>query len=97
MRCIFVNSTQFGSNEDLSSDLREHDVGKLIAIARQHLDTIDRLQYLELVDHGTLKPAGTPLRRPAALCAAGYIGSTWLMDNLTLMRRETIARFKIQR
>jgi pantoate--beta-alanine ligase len=59
-------------------------VGKLIAIAKRHLETVDLLQYLELVDCYTLKPAESPLHRPAALCAAAYIGSTRLIDNVIL-------------
>ncbi len=62
----------------------ERDVGKLIATAKRHLGTVDRLQYLELVDCDTLKRAESPLRRPAALCAAAYVGSTRLIDNVTL-------------
>lgn len=57
---------------------------KLIAIARQHLATVDKLQYLELVDADMLKPLGSPLQRPAALCVAAYIGSTRLIDNVIL-------------
>jgi pantoate--beta-alanine ligase len=62
----------------------ERDTKALLAIARQHLRTVDRLQYLELVDADTLKPAESPLHRPAALCAAAYIGSTRLIDNAML-------------
>jgi pantoate--beta-alanine ligase len=62
----------------------ERNVEKLVAIARGHLETVDRLQYLELVDGDTLKPAESPLRRPAALCAAAYVGSTRLIDNVML-------------
>jgi len=45
-------------------------------------EAIDRLQYLELVDGDTPKPAESPVRGPAALCAAAYIGSTRLIDNV---------------
>lgn len=75
-RGLFAAADAFGSGE--------HDVSKLIAIAKRHLDAIDRLQYLELVDRDTLKPAESPLLRPAALCAAGYVGSTRLIDNVIL-------------
>ncbi|RXG90685.1 hypothetical protein EAS62_26920 [Bradyrhizobium zhanjiangense] len=50
----------------------------------RHLETFDRLQYLELVDGDTLNAADSPLRRPAALCAAAYVGSTRLIDNVIL-------------
>ena len=62
----------------------ERDAKKLIAAARMDLEAVDRLQYLELVDHETLKPVESPLRRPAALCVAAYIGSTRLIDNVIL-------------
>ncbi|UQR64940.1 pantoate--beta-alanine ligase [Bradyrhizobium sp. C-145] len=63
----------------------ERNVEKLIAIAKGHLEAVDRLQYLELVDGDTLKAADNPLRRPAALCAAAYVGSTRLIDNVILV------------
>ncbi|MDF0582186.1 pantoate--beta-alanine ligase [Bradyrhizobium yuanmingense] len=62
----------------------ERNVEKLIAVAKGHLETVDSLQYLELVDGDTLKSADSPLRRPAALCAAAYVGSTRLIDNVIL-------------
>ncbi|MBY9039531.1 pantoate--beta-alanine ligase, partial [Pseudomonas fluorescens] len=55
-----------------------------IAIAKGHLEAVDRLQYLELVDGDTLKTAESPLRCSAALCAAAYVGSTRLIDNVIL-------------
>lgn len=62
----------------------ERNVGRLVAIARGHFEVVDRLQYLELVDADTLKAADSPVRRTAALCAAAYVGSTRLIDNVTL-------------
>lgn len=62
----------------------ERDVENLIAIVKRHLETVDQLQYLEIVDSDTLKPAESPLRRPSALCAAAYVGSTRLIDNVIL-------------
>ncbi|UQR64845.1 pantoate--beta-alanine ligase [Bradyrhizobium sp. C-145] len=62
----------------------EREAKELLAIAKQHLETVDRLQYLELVDADTLEPAESTLHRPAALCAAAYIGSTRLIDNILL-------------
>ncbi|MEY9537906.1 pantoate--beta-alanine ligase [Bradyrhizobium diazoefficiens] len=64
--------------------LGERNVDKLIAVANRHLGTVDRLQYLELVDCDTLKPAVSPLHRPAALCVAAYVGSTRLIDNVII-------------
>ncbi|MCK1473578.1 pantoate--beta-alanine ligase [Bradyrhizobium sp. 197] len=62
----------------------ERDAQELLAIAKQHLETLDRLQYVELVDANTLKPAEGPLCHPAALCAAAHVGSTRLIDNVLL-------------
>lgn len=62
----------------------ERDVEKLVAVAKGHLGGVDRLQYLELVDGDTLTTAQSPLGRTAALCAAAYVGSTRLIDNVIL-------------
>jgi Pantoate-beta-alanine ligase len=62
----------------------EREPKELLAIAKQHLETVDRLQYLELADADTLEPAESALHRPAALCAAAYIGSTRLVDHVLL-------------
>src|SRR5262249_8351652 len=64
--------------------LGERSVEKLIASAKRILETVDRVQYLELVDSETLRPAESPLCRAAALCAAAYVGSTRLIDNVIL-------------
>ncbi|MBB4427559.1 pantoate--beta-alanine ligase [Bradyrhizobium sp. CIR48] len=64
--------------------LGERNVDRLIAVAKKHLEAVDRLQYLELVDGDTLMPAVSPLRHPAALCVAAYVGSTRLIDNVIL-------------
>ncbi|MHC4047578.1 pantoate--beta-alanine ligase [Bradyrhizobium sp. 23AC] len=75
-RGLFAAAEEFG--------LGERNVDLLIAIARRHLETVDSVQYLELVDGDTLKPAASPLHRPAALCVAAYVGSTRLIDNVVL-------------
>ncbi|MCK1743738.1 pantoate--beta-alanine ligase [Bradyrhizobium sp. 139] len=62
----------------------ERNAGRLMSIAKEHLATVDRLQYLELVDADTLKPAESPLRRAAVLCVAAFVGSTRLIDNVLL-------------
>lgn len=61
---------------------------RLVAIAAQYLNQVDRVQYLDLVDADTLRSAATPLSRPAALCAAAYVGSTRLIDSV-ILRPET--------
>lgn len=62
----------------------ERDVDTLIAITMKELETVDQLQYLELVDADTLKPAESPLQHSAALCVAAYVGSTRLIDNVIM-------------
>jgi len=81
-RALAISRGLFAAADEFRSG--ERHVEKLIAIAMRHLDTVDRLQYLELVDDETLKPADSPLERPAALCAAAYVGSTRLIDNVIL-------------
>lgn len=75
-RGLFAAADKFRSGE--------RDIERLLAIAKGHLNEVDRLQYLELVDHDTLKAAESPLSHPAALCAAAYVGSTRLIDNMIL-------------
>lgn len=81
-RALAISRGLFAAADEFRSG--ERDVEKLVAIARGHLETVDRLQYLELVDGDTLKSAASPLSRPAALCAAVYVGSTRLIDNVIL-------------
>ncbi|QQO23644.1 pantoate--beta-alanine ligase [Bradyrhizobium diazoefficiens] len=81
-RALAISRGLFAAADKFRSG--ERDVKKLVAFAKRHLDEVDRLQYLELVDHDTLKAAESPLRRPAALCAAAYVGSTRLIDNVIL-------------
>jgi len=81
-RALAINRALTAALDEFRSG--ERNVEKLIAIAKEHLEAIDRLQYLELVDGDTLNTADSPLRRPAALCAAAYVGSTRLIDNVML-------------
>ncbi|MET4043692.1 pantoate--beta-alanine ligase [Bradyrhizobium sp. RT6a] len=81
-RALAISRGLFAAADKFRSG--ERDVEQLIAIAKERLNTVDRLQYLELVDADTLKPAESPLRRTAALCAAAYVGSTRLIDNVIL-------------
>ncbi|UFW88357.1 pantoate--beta-alanine ligase [Bradyrhizobium barranii] len=81
-RALAISRGLFAAADKFRSG--ERDVEQLIAIAKAHLNTVDRLQYLELVDADTLKRAESSLRRTAALCAAAYVGSTRLIDNVIL-------------
>jgi len=81
-RALAISRGLFAAADEFRSG--ERNVEKLVAIAKGHLETVDRLQYLELVDADTLKAAESSLSRPAALCVAAYVGSTRLIDNVIL-------------
>lgn len=81
-RALAISRGLFAAAEEFA--LGERNVDKLIAIAKRHLETVDQLQYLELVDCDTLKPAVSPLHRAAALCVGAYVGATRLIDNVIL-------------
>jgi pantoate--beta-alanine ligase len=81
-RALAISKALFAAADAFRSGARE--VSELIAVAKGHLQVLDRLQYLELVDADTLTPAESPLQRPAALCAAAHVGSTRLIDNVVL-------------
>jgi len=81
-RALAISRGLFAAEAEFRSG--ERDAEKLSAIAKRHLERVDELQYLELVDSATLKPAESSLSRPAALCVAAYVGSTRLIDNVIL-------------
>ncbi|GAA0008075.1 hypothetical protein BRDID11002_80820 [Bradyrhizobium diazoefficiens] len=81
-RSLAISRGLFAAAHEFASG--ERDAATLIALARRHLERVDRLQYLELVDPGTLRIADSPLRYPAVLCVAAYVGSTRLIDNVVL-------------
>lgn len=81
-RAVVISRGLFAAAEKFRSD--ERNAERLMAVAREQLNAVDRLQYLELVGGHMLKPVESPLRRAAALCAAAYVGSTRLIDNVIL-------------
>lgn len=81
-RSLAISRGLFAAGEQFQAG--ERDVGRLLAIAKQHLAAVDQLEYLDLVDWVDLKPAESPLRSTAALCVAAYVGSTRLIDNIIL-------------
>ncbi|QHP67905.1 pantoate--beta-alanine ligase [Bradyrhizobium sp. LCT2] len=72
-RALAISRGLFAAADEFRSGEREAD--RLIAIAKRHLAMVD-----------TLKPAESPLRRASALCAAAFIGSTRLIDNVILQQ-----------
>lgn len=81
-RALAISRGLLAAADEFRSGKR--DAERLVAVAKGHLGGVDRLQYLELVDGDTLTTAQSPLRRTAALCAAAYVGSTRLIDNVIL-------------
>jgi pantoate--beta-alanine ligase len=63
----------------------QHDAERLVAVARQRIETEPRarLEYLSVVDRATLDPI-TEVRRPAVVLAAVWFGDVRLIDNLQL-------------
>lgn len=61
----------------------QQDAGKVVALARQVLDgePLLRLDYLEIVDPGTLAPVRS-IHGPVRIAAAAFLGSTRLIDNI---------------
>lgn len=62
----------------------ERDPRALLALAKEPLSGVDRIQYLELVDATSLDSLEGPVTRTCALCIAAYVGSTRLIDNVVL-------------
>lgn len=64
----------------------ERRAAPFLAAARKHLEDSPflRIDYLELVDAGTLQPVGQ-IRRPAVLAAAIFYGEVRLIDHVTLL------------
>ena len=57
---------------------------KLLELAKAPLAAVDQVQYLELVDAQTLAPFMGTVDRTVALCAAAFVGTTRLIDNVIL-------------
>jgi pantoate--beta-alanine ligase len=62
----------------------ERSAQRLVELVRVPLAGVDSVQYVELVDTQNLEPIAGQVDRAAALCVAAYVGSTRLIDNVTL-------------
>jgi pantoate--beta-alanine ligase len=71
----------------------ERDAAALVALVRRELGGLDEVQYCEAVDPLTLDPLEGPITRPAALCAAGVVAGTRLIDNVLLAPGGEAAQF----
>jgi pantoate--beta-alanine ligase len=65
----------------------ERSVERLLSVARAEMGEADSVQYLELVDAGTLQPLGPTVDRPAVLAVAAFLGAVRLIDNVMLGSR----------
>ena len=65
-------------------DKGERGAGTLLDLARAPLSAMDSVQYLEIVDTETLETVAGEVDRPVAICVAGFIGKTRLIDNIVL-------------
>ncbi|WP_407114578.1 pantoate--beta-alanine ligase [Bradyrhizobium sp. LMG 9283] len=81
-RALAISRALFAAEAEFKAGEREVDA--LLEIAKRQLERVDLLQYAELVEVDTLKPAESPLRRPAVFCVAAYVGGTRLIDNVIL-------------
>jgi len=71
----------------------ERDAAALMALVRRELGGLDEVQYCEAVDPLTLDPLAGPITRPAALCVAGVVAGTRLIDNVFLAPGGETAQF----
>lgn len=62
----------------------ERSAARLLELAQEPMASLDSIQYLELVDAQSLDPIQGDVDRGAALCVAGYLGATRLIDNVLL-------------
>ena len=63
-----------------AADLGEHDRDALLERGRNAL-TVDRIDYLELVDAESLEPI-EEVRGPTRALVAAFVGTTRLIDNV---------------
>jgi len=66
---------------------------RLLDLARQQMNEVDELQYLELVDTLSLEPVGREVTRTSAMCVAALVGKTRLIDNVLLAPDPDTAQF----
>ncbi len=65
-------------------DKGELSAERLLDLARGPLSAMDSVQYVEIVDAVTLQDVSGEIDRPVAICVAGYVGKTRLIDNTVL-------------
>ena len=79
-RALSISRALFAARDGALGGAR--DGVALVAGARAALD-VDRVDYVELVDAESLRPA-TDLARPTVLAVAAFIGRTRLIDNVRI-------------
>jgi pantoate--beta-alanine ligase len=90
-RALCLSRALFAAEAAFQAGERRPD--RLLDQARQHLGTLDTLQYLELVDTQSLEPLGRDVVRTSAMCLAAVIGKTRLIDNVLLAPDPDSAQF----
>lgn len=81
-RVLAISRTLFALKEDLLK--KKAGLARLKTRALQELKkSVDRVQYLEIVDPTTLQPLHRPKQKMVAL-AACFVGKTRLIDNVTI-------------
>ena len=81
-RALSLSEGLFAAQEAFR--LGERRPRRILAKAKDHMATVDRMEYLELVDAQTLEPLKGPVDRTVVLCVAAYVGTTRLIDNVVL-------------
>jgi pantoate--beta-alanine ligase len=61
------------------------DRGAILALARRELEAPLREAYLDVVDGATFEPLD-PVRAPAVVIGSGWLGTTRILDNVTVER-----------
>jgi pantoate--beta-alanine ligase len=79
-RALSLSRALFAARDAVAAGAR--DGTAVAARARAALD-VDRIDYVELVDAGTLRPL-TDIDRPAVLAVAAFVGRTRLIDNVRI-------------
>lgn len=81
-RALFISKGLLAAQKAFEGGERDPKI--LLALAREPLSGVDRIQYLELVDAASLDSLEGSVSRTCALCIAAYVGATRLIDNVVL-------------
>lgn len=71
----------------------DRQAASLVAITGKQLESVDEVQYCQLVDAYTMEPLSGEVTRTAALCVAAVVGRTRLIDNIVLSPTDEGVKF----